>query len=329
MIGLSAYSPVTLIGVPVFFSVSGLVLAYNYRKRKFSIKRFYKRRVFYIGIPYLIWAAVFLITFVGRERPFRDLPHVFLTYLYQTATGTWLTLWFIYVLFQFYMLFPLLIKLYDLMSPIQHKLLVMGTLILGLCMYGLQWGFDVYANNIEPILGVPLWNFFGPWVFYYVFGMSVGYHWESVRLNLRRFTMFKPLICTLYVIAILVVPFFQKEIGGEGCFTPTMFLLSLLTILFFLIMFSGRTEDHRDHGILKLLKVFGVFSFGIYLVHRPVTKIFGFVIVTLTLYQGSLMPILYLAFVPIICMCLVSLLWRVPWGEFIIGRRPWNKAHVK
>ena len=130
IIGLSQYLSLTLFSVPVFIFISGLVLAYNYRKRKFGIKNFYKKRFFHIGIPYLIWAAIFTIIY---ERPFTDPSKVLLKYLYRTATGGWFTLWFVFVLFQFYMLFPLLIKLYDLMSPIYHKLLIIIKFIF--CLY--------------------------------------------------------------------------------------------------------------------------------------------------------------------------------------------------
>ena len=322
----SPYSSVTLFGVPVFFFISGLVLAYNYRRRKFSIKKFYKRRIFYIGIPYLIWAAVFMIVY---KRPFIDLSAVLLEYFYRTASGRWITLWFFIPIFQFYLLFPLLIRLYDSISLTYHKLLVISTFILCLSIYSLHWGFDLYGDHMGR--WIPLWSFFGPWVFYFILGMSMGYHWESVVSNLRKFAIFRPLMCIIYVISIILVPFFQQEMGYMGYFTPTTLVLSLLTISFFLIMFSGRTVNDWDHGILKLLKVFGAFSFGIYLSHRPIAVIFGFVMsksfkmFNLAACQGFLMPILYMVFVPSICMCLVSLLWRTPLGSFIIGRYPRKK----
>ena len=89
IIGLSQYTTVTLLGVPVFFFISALVLAYNYRKRKFSVMEFYKSRIFYIGIPYLIWAAIFMIVY---DQPFTDLSHVLFKCFSKTATGRWVSL---------------------------------------------------------------------------------------------------------------------------------------------------------------------------------------------------------------------------------------------
>ena len=49
-------------GSPVFMMVSGLVLFYNYRSfDEFSTKRFYKKKLKYIFLPYTIWSTIYFL----------------------------------------------------------------------------------------------------------------------------------------------------------------------------------------------------------------------------------------------------------------------------
>ena len=135
---------------------------------------------------------------------------------------------------------------------------------------------------------------------------------------------------TVLDIYILFLPYFQKEVGYIGYFTLPTLVLSLLTILFFLIIFNSKTTSDWNRRILKLFKIFGDFSFGIYLSHRPISSILSLFIreilelLELNTYQSFLYPVLYIALVPPLSICLTYLLWNIPLGEYIIGRRPQN-----
>lgn len=49
-------------GTPVFMMISGLVLFYNYRvPEEFDAKKFYKKKVVYLLLPYLIWSLGYFL----------------------------------------------------------------------------------------------------------------------------------------------------------------------------------------------------------------------------------------------------------------------------
>ncbi|HEY5110858.1 MAG TPA: acyltransferase [Acidimicrobiales bacterium] len=102
-----------------FFFISALVLTYTYLEAKpFNFGHFWKRRLILTGLPYLAWTIIYYV-FISAEPvsnyPFYDLPyhylispsglHEFLTLL---VTGYY-QLYFIVVLFEFYLIFPLLL----------------------------------------------------------------------------------------------------------------------------------------------------------------------------------------------------------------------------
>ncbi len=92
-------------GVPVFFFVSGFVLTLRYFDAS-DMKGFYRRRLSVIILPYLAFSALYLI------YNFITIPD------YTTSTAAWSVVlfnttgifWFIAVLLQFYILFPLLTR---------------------------------------------------------------------------------------------------------------------------------------------------------------------------------------------------------------------------
>ena len=100
--------------VPSFVFLSGLVLFYNYIDRSFSRKTlasFYSRRLIYIIVPYFMFSLLYFILklTVGHSwgSPPAELASKFGKYLW---TGTAYThLYYVIIIIQFYVLFPLLL----------------------------------------------------------------------------------------------------------------------------------------------------------------------------------------------------------------------------
>lgn len=102
-----------------FFFISALVLTYTYLEAKpFNLGHFWERRLILTGLPYLAWTIIYYVFISAKpvsNFPFYHLPfhylispsglHEFLTLL---VTGYY-QLYFIVVLFEFYVIFPLLL----------------------------------------------------------------------------------------------------------------------------------------------------------------------------------------------------------------------------
>lgn len=94
-----------------FFFLTGFVLMYgNYAKEDFSTWQFWSRRLKLVAIPYLIWSVVYWAFGVVQTSGWSALPFSLSTLGSGLAWGTsGFHLYFIFVIIQFYLLFPLIL----------------------------------------------------------------------------------------------------------------------------------------------------------------------------------------------------------------------------
>lgn len=94
----------------VFFFLTAFVLCYSYGSRHgWSLTKFWRRRYLFVGVPYLVWTAVYFWADAGPYRPWiapaRRLVHDVLT-----GTARY-HLYFLLVTMEIYAVFPLLLWL--------------------------------------------------------------------------------------------------------------------------------------------------------------------------------------------------------------------------
>ena len=96
--------------VPFFFFASAFSLTLKYgTKEKINLKEFYKNRFHYYLIAYFIYA--FIIHFIQNLQDFHYSFNAFIVYyLTNTLLGNVQTIWFLYVLFYFYLIYPFFLK---------------------------------------------------------------------------------------------------------------------------------------------------------------------------------------------------------------------------
>lgn len=143
-LGTSMFPPFLFINkfsqfaVPSFIFLSGFVLFYNYIDRPLGGKvlaKFYSRRLIYIIVPYLVFTVLYfgLKMTAGHTwgMPLQEMGGKFFKYLW---TGTAYThLYYIIIIIQFYLLFPLILWC---LQKVRH--LAAWAPVIGLA---LQWGF--------------------------------------------------------------------------------------------------------------------------------------------------------------------------------------------
>ncbi|UNK18613.1 acyltransferase [Paenibacillus sp. N3/727] len=134
-------------GTPSFIFLSSFVLFYNYYDRpltKSLITNFYKRRLLYILLPYLLISIGYFFVRLyqnGLLNSSLDLGAQLPVFFERLAKGQNYThLYFVFISLQFYILFPLFLKLFK-----SSKFLVRWAVPIG---FLLQWGFIVW-NKYE------------------------------------------------------------------------------------------------------------------------------------------------------------------------------------
>ncbi|WCR25654.1 acyltransferase [Paenibacillus thiaminolyticus] len=162
-------------GTPTFILLSSFVLFYNYGGRDklepAVLGKFYRNRLLYVIIPYIVASIGYFLMqhmMYYRTRGFEDSMYSFFTKL---LTGSAYThLYFVFISIQFYILFPLMLKLF------RSKTILAWSIPLGLL---LQWGFVLWNKYDLQIVNKGSISL--SYVSYYFLGAYVGLNFEKIR----------------------------------------------------------------------------------------------------------------------------------------------------
>jgi peptidoglycan/LPS O-acetylase OafA/YrhL len=162
-----------------FFFLTAFVLTYSEINRPRTVTQFWWRRYVEIGVPFLIWTAVYwLVTMIGAgswgqagSLLWRDLVFGY----YQ--------LYFVVVLFQFYLVFPFLLR--AVRATRHHAALMTASLLFALALasdlHHMQY-FGVVGDATRSIMSV--WPFSRELITYqeqFIAGILVALHFDRVR----------------------------------------------------------------------------------------------------------------------------------------------------
>ena len=245
--------------VPVFIFISGFVLTLRY-KDSLSVKSFLKKRFLRILIPYFLFSAlgVCLFAFWGESWTFDSLWRSFayfnvISYYY-----------FIAVILELYLLFPLLLKIYRWISNRG-----LGWLFV-LCFAGIQIGYYFFDNLVlNQVIVMGSWNWvlqqrvFLNWIFFFVLGIAFAWNYQIIErfFNKRNILLGGISIFLIYLLTFNLSVLNFSDITSLIVFSSVCNMFLLIPLCFVLLgIFKGKP-------ILKIFLRLSEFSFVIYLVH--------------------------------------------------------------
>ena len=291
--------------VPFFVFVSGAVFSYNYHDKKKYYGNFLFKRLRYIAIPYLLWSIL------GFVRYKIYAPQKIIIGL---LTGNaMIHLYFIVLIFQFYIMSPILIHL----CKINWKKTIVPSFLVNIMVLSVYSYLPIFANmNVN--LGEYLQPFINPlfWFAYFVAGITVGINMDGFRelvARLRLTTLFTAWFFIM-VISICEEYFIYVNKGFiQHFFRPSNMLYSFVSIIF-LWKLHGRINSCMK----QVFSILGRYSFGIYLSHIPIL----FVIHKITKpYWGNPLELLFSFFVCTgISFTFTFLISRTKAGVLIVGK---------
>lgn len=151
--------------VPLFFLLSGLVLGLGGKPVK--LPGFWLKRLWKVGLPYLLWSLLYFLSYrdyrlrlLLEPASLRELGRLLL------VGGAASHLWFIPVLLQLYLLYPLL----RLCMDRKPRLTLWAGLVLSLLS-------TLVILVPLPVMGwwrPRLWRLFPTWIFYFLLGMALA-----------------------------------------------------------------------------------------------------------------------------------------------------------
>ncbi|CAM3594324.1 MULTISPECIES: acyltransferase [Saccharibacillus] len=265
-------------GTPSFIMLSSFVLFYNYFNRPLDgklIGGFYKKRLLYILLPYVLFSVIYFIykmhvagTLGTSTETYGEMLG---RYWKNLSEGTAYThLYFVYISVQFYILFPLMLKLFK-----SSKWFVRWAIPIGLV---LQWAFVIW-NKYE-------WQYQSKgslaitYLSYYMIGAVLAIHFDKVRswlmndLNKLRTKawIWNGILWISWAAVAGVHIWFYQQVRLNGLIVDTIWyeiLWNLHTMLTALVLMRVSFVLYRKgpKWLIKLLTRLGELSFAIYLVH--------------------------------------------------------------
>lgn len=155
----------TRFAVPLFVLLSGVSLGFSNSADAHPLT-FYRKRALKIGVPYVLWFFVYYLYNLNHGSSFTGVGRLFRALLLGQGAPH---LYFIIIMLQGYLLYPLLRK-WTKKAP--------GTAVLlsFLVSYGIQELFVLKRNGLDLIpdfIKPYLWLLFPTWAVYFVLGMAL------------------------------------------------------------------------------------------------------------------------------------------------------------
>ena len=318
----------THFAVPLFIFISGFLLYLKYNKN-YSLKEFYQKRFWRIIPPYLVFTTFYLVFNAGIatiKSGVITLPSVLQILYAYFAAGGYYHLWFFLIIIELYLLYPLIVKIYNFFADRE-----LGFLFLIISLI-LQLGWQVFGANFQlHLLGYDLSitnKIFLCRFFYFALGIYICSHYPVIKEWILKKSIWvfaiPTLICTiigssLWLTGISVYGSYNAIPGGSFTFYESLlqpfFYLFTFAFLFYL---SNKIVNAKRN--FKWLSIISLYSFGIYLIHpffqvgfTYVIKIFGITTETVIYY-----PLVF-AVVLVLSMVFVYIVRKFPLYKYIIG----------
>ena len=269
-------------GTASFIFLSSFVLFYNYYGRPVTrslIANFYRRRLMFILLPYLLASIGYygLTLYVNGLLTMNAGKNLTL-FLKALFTGNaYAHLYFVFISIQFYILFPLALKLLQ-----SSRQLVRWSIPIGL---GLQWGFIIW--NKYQLHVVEKGSLAISYLAYYLMGAYIAIHFEDVKKWLltpwRQLSKLHKNLTALLFSSWLIAAFIHIQlwyVGRHyGIWTNSLWyellwnvhtMLSALVLLYLTFLISRKAP----RTIVAFLTRLGELSFAIYLIHPLLLAIY-------------------------------------------------------
>jgi len=291
------------IGVDIFFVISGFLMTYiisnSYEANRFTISNFYSRRAKRI-IPALIMLIIFVLVVGFIILPPNELLQLakhagssalFLSnftymdeagYFDTISSNKWLLhTWSLSVEWQFYLIYPLILKILYLIAPKHKKILWL--LIFHILAFLSLYYFSIKSSAIKEEFG---------------FFMLPARAWEliagSIAFYVLNLKIFKSKIKFVSDICILLL-ILSSLLISDAYRWPSSYTLIPVFLTFLIII------NNANNSLLlgnKALQFFGNISYSLYLWHWPIFVALNFFFLDTFLWKllGILISI-FLAFI--------------------------------
>jgi len=240
--------------VPAFIFASSMLLMYNYGDSN-DWKLFYKKRFKNVLLPYIVWTIIYgIYLYVIYNEPLKSILTVENLFL----GGMFYHLYFIVIIVQLYLLFPILLYIYKLISKNTYTVVLSIVLFQMIDVIVYRYFISKFFQNSSLL--------FITYISFIIAGMYIG---ENMRewgkyYDKKLLNLFFAVIVFGYLFVDISLKAFANKQIDSNLYNIYYYAFTLLASLFF---FALSTKILNYHALSGLLASTGKLSFGIYLSH--------------------------------------------------------------
>jgi surface polysaccharide O-acyltransferase-like enzyme len=240
--------------VPAFIFASSMLLMYNYSDGD-NWKLFYKKRFKNVLLPYIVWTMIYgIYLYVIYNEPLKSI----LTVENLFFGGMFYHLYFIVIIVQLYLLFPILLYIYKCISKNTYTVVLSIVLFQMIDVIVYRYFISKFFQNSSLL--------FITYISFIIAGIYVG---ENIRewgkyYHKKWLNSFFAVIVFGYLFVDISLKVFANKPINLHLYNIYYYTYTLVTSLFF---FALSTKILNYHALSGLLTSTGKLSFGIYLSH--------------------------------------------------------------
>lgn len=316
-----------------FFALTGFVLMYqNFDKAEFSTTAFWRKRIKLVIFPYLAWSAIYwVVTDMWANGRLSEIPTSMDEFIGKVGWGlSGFQMYFLFVMLQVYVLFPLVLWLVR-ATVGRHAQLLVASLVVQLAITSTitQW-------NPPAVIAQYWWHnyaTFVPYQFFILYGAIAAVHREQIGRWLagKGWWLFGALIATgALAVGVYLggVWFAGKPVhDNNSAFHPTLlpFMITAIACLYAAALQWGQHWREFTPWFARAVSFASNRSFGVFLGHvlvlwlllHPKSGDQPWLLATLGQPWGTL--VVYLLTIAG-SLLLVELLRRLPGSLYLTGR---------
>ncbi|QAY68367.1 acyltransferase [Paenibacillus protaetiae] len=266
-------------GTTTFIFLSSFVLFYNYYNRPVTrevIRSFYRKRLLYIILPYVLFSLFYFAYQHVHYYAARSWPDTWHALVMQLLQGkAYYHLYFIFINVQFYVLFPFVLLLFQ-----KAKKLAAWAVPIG---FAVEWAF-VWFNRLHPLQNKGSWSL--SYFSYFMLGACIGIYYPKLK-GWLSFRISRPhplqiagwiLLWAVWLAAGLAHVYIWHQARLHGTVYASLLyelLWNVHTIACTLVLFQLSSWLYRTRPLLaRSFTSLGSVSFGVYLIHPIVLTIY-------------------------------------------------------
>lgn len=298
------FNQMSRFGTPMFAVISGFLLYNQAINGRYNVKKFMYSRFTKIIIPFIIWSVFYLFLKSYSFSEINDIDSI-KKFLYDFILGkSYYHLYFIAVVIQFYILFPILQKFHS-----KKQLLFLTLVALYLNVFSLMTSVDFGSGLLNQFLNERAFIF--KWIFYFFLGGLFVHYWDRIVKIIQKNMKF---ILSIGIIAVLFMFYdyqMSEDLIGSTRLTNLLHVPVLMIALTGLYFLLGSYEKLRN-----ILLEIGNMSMGIYLVH-PLVIYFIRNDLSWLMQQTRWIPLAYVLTL-VLSILIVKIIHKLPLGHYIV-----------